>query len=71
MDTLREECRQQPQMTPLFEKMQECEDRIAAKTVEWEERGMPEKYPEHCQQELFDIIKATDQCVRFLVLLGI
>ena len=64
METLREECRQKAEAQKYIAVMQECEERIVAKTAEWEERGKPEKYPEHCQQELFDIIKTVDHCVR-------
>ena len=64
MQTLRDECRQKQEVEKYLEKLQECEERIVAKTAEWEERGMPEKYPEHCQQELFDVIKTVDHCVR-------
>ena len=53
MDPIRKECEQKPDAVVMFEKLEECNTRVSAKT----------ETEETCAQELYDYIHHVDHCV--------
>jgi hypothetical protein len=58
MIAIKEKCQNEPQIRPLREKLEECTKRVNAHpgTIE------------NCQEELFDFIRAVDNCVNKLLI---
>ena len=57
MDPIRKECEQKPDAVVMFEKLEECNTRVSAKT----------ETEETCAQELYDYIHHVDHCVSFFL----